>query len=133
MRTAKWGFPLAAVFALLPMSGASAQDADLPEGVTAAMVEEGGEIFAGSGMCATCHGTDGEGTPIGPNLSDDEWLNIDGAYEAIVELVTNGVPEPQEHPTPMLPKGGSQITDEQVRAVAAYVWTLSRGASSDDN
>ena len=27
----------------------------------------------------------------------------------------------------MPPKGGSAITDDQVKAVAAYVWTLSHG------
>lgn len=131
-RTAKWGFPLAAIFALLPLSSASAQQEDLPEGVTTVMVEAGQEVFAGPGVCATCHGMSGEGTPLAPNLTDEEWLNIDGTYEAIVEVVNNGVSEPQEHPTPMLPKGGSEITEEQVRAVAAYVWTLSNGASNDD-
>ena len=104
-----------------------AMDMDLPEGVTAAMVAEGRGLFTGAGVCHACHGPDATGTQLAPDLTDDEWLNIDGSYEAIVNTVMNGVPEPREHPAPMQPRGGSQITDAQVRAVAAYVWSLSHG------
>jgi mono/diheme cytochrome c family protein len=38
--------------------------------------------------------------------------------------VTNGVPQPKEHPAPMPPKGGAQLSDDQVKAVAAYVYSL---------
>lgn len=102
--------------------------ADLPEGVTPEMVAAGQQIFTGPGLCYTCHGTDGTGTQLGPNLTDDEWLNIDGSYEQIVQNITTGVPQPQQFPAPMPPKGGSSITDEQVREVAAYVYTLSHGS-----
>ena len=67
------------------------------------------------------------GGPLAPDLTDDVWLNIDGSYESIVQNIMTGVPEPKEHPGLMLPKGGAPITDEQVRAVGAYVWTLSNG------
>jgi mono/diheme cytochrome c family protein len=105
----------------------AAMDMDLPEGVTAAMVAEGEAIFGGQGICFTCHMAGGVGGPLAPNLTDDEWLNVDGSYESIVQNIMTGVPEPIEHPGIMLPKGGAAITDEQVRAVAAYVWTLSNG------
>lgn len=105
---------------------AAAMDMELPEGVTPEMVASGEAIFTGQGICYTCHLTGGVGGPLAPNLTDDEWINTDGSYEGIVEVVTNGVPEPVEHPGIMLPKGGSSITDEQVQAVSAYVWTLSR-------
>ncbi len=100
---------------------------DLPEGVTAAMVSEGEAVYTGAGICFTCHLEGGVGGPLAPNLTDDEWLNIDGSYESIVENIITGVPEPKEYPGLMLPKGGTAITDEQVRAAAAYVWTLSNG------
>jgi len=100
---------------------------DLPEGVTAAMVAEGQTIFTSAGICFTCHMEGGVGGPLAPNLTDEEWLNIDGSYESIVSNIMTGVPEPKEHPGLMLPKGGTNITDEQVQAVAAYVWTLSQG------
>jgi len=105
---------------------AAAMDMELPEGVTPEMVASGEAIFTGQGICYTCHLTGGVGGPLAPNLTDDEWINTDGSYEGIVQVVTNGVPEPVEHPGIMLPKGGSSITDEQVQAVSAYVWTLSR-------
>lgn len=101
---------------------------ELPEGVTPQMVEKGGELFAGRGICFSCHGPDGKGGPLAPDLTDGEWIHIDGSYQAIVTLVTAGVPQPKVHPAPMPPKGGSAITDEEVKAVAAYVWTLSHKA-----
>jgi mono/diheme cytochrome c family protein len=104
-----------------------AADMELPEGVTAAMVAEGETIFTGEGLCFTCHMQGGVGGPLAPDLTDDTWTNIDGSYESIVQNVIAGVLEPKEFVSPMLPRGGSSISDEQVRAVAAYVWTLSNG------
>jgi mono/diheme cytochrome c family protein len=100
---------------------------ELPEGVTAEMVAEGRSLFTGEGICYTCHGMDGEGGPLAPNLQDPEWIWSDGSYDQIVRQVMVGIPEPEQFPGIMLPKGGTAITDEQVQAVAAYVWTLSNG------
>ena len=111
-----------------PAATEAAASMNLPEGVTAAMVAEGETIFTGAGICFTCHMQGGVGGPLAPDLTDDEWINIDGSYESIVQNVITGVPEPVEHPGIMLPKGGTNITDDQVRAVAAYVWTLSNGS-----
>ncbi len=97
----------------------------LPEGVTVAMVEEGRDLFSGGGICHTCH-LDGTGGPLAPDLTDDEWINVDGEYLSIVELVKNGVAEPLEHPGAMLPRAGMPLTDAQVEAVAAYAYMLSR-------
>ena len=101
---------------------------ELPEGVTPAMVETGAELFAGRGICFSCHGADGSGGPLAPDLTAGEWLHVDGTYESLVTIITSGVPQPKSHPAPMPPKGGSAITDEEVKAVAAYVWTLSHKA-----
>lgn len=98
----------------------------LPEGVTAAMVEEGRKLFTGAGICYTCHTPEGTGGPLAPDLTDDTWINVDGAYESIVELVKTGVPQPLEHPGAMLPRAGMPLTDAQVEAVAAYAYMLSR-------
>ncbi|MGH7444305.1 MAG: c-type cytochrome [Longimicrobiales bacterium] len=105
---------------------ADAAQVPLPEGVTAAMVTAGEQVFTGPGFCFTCHGQGGAGSPLAPPLNDNEWLHIDGAYEAIVETVRTGVPEPMQFPTPMPPMGGAQLSDDQIRAVAAYVYTISR-------
>ena len=111
-----------------PAATEMASSMDLPEGVTAAMVAEGEALFMGTGICWSCHMEGGVGGPNAPNLTDDEWLNIDGSYESIVSNIMTGVPEPKEYPGLMLPKGGSAISDAEVQAVAAYVWSLSQGS-----
>ena len=110
-----------------PAASETASSMELPEGVTPAMVAEGETLFMGAGICFTCHIEGGVGGPNAPNLTDQEWLNIDGSFESIVSNIMTGVPVPKEYPGLMLPKGGAPITDEQVRAVGAYVWTLSQG------
>jgi mono/diheme cytochrome c family protein len=101
---------------------------ELPEGVTAAMVEEGKGIYGGAGICMSCHGATGEGIPsLGADLTDDEWLHVDGSYESIVSNIMKGVTAQESSSgVPMPAKGGTAITDDQVKAVAAYVWTLSK-------
>lgn len=100
----------------------------LPDGVTQEMVTQGQAIFTGAGACTACHGPDATGTPLAPNLTDSTWLNLqNGTYDEIVNLIMTGVPQPKEAPAPMMPKGGSTITDEQVRQVAAYVYSISHG------
>jgi cbb3-type cytochrome c oxidase subunit III len=107
---------------------ADAMPQELPEGVTPAMVEEGKGIFSGAGICMSCHGPNGEGIEgLGANLTDDEWLHSDGEYESIVQSIMDGVTAQESSSgVPMPAKGGTAISDEQVRAVAAYVWTLSK-------
>ena len=103
-----------------------ASDVELPEGVTAAMVARGKTIFEGPGTCFACHGATGEGTPIAPNLTDDEWLHVDGSYEQLLNLIDTGVQETKEFPGLMMPRGGSGMSDEDLRAVTAYAWSISR-------
>ncbi len=100
---------------------------ELPDGVTAAMVDEGKQIYSGAGICFTCHGQAGEGMPnLGANLTDGDWLHSDGSYEGIVATITEGVTaQKSTSGSPMVARGGTNLPDEQVRAVAAYVWTLS--------
>ena len=98
----------------------------LPEGVTVEMVEEGRELFFGGGICYTCHLMDAKGGPLAPDLTDDAWLNVDGEYLSIVELIITGVAQPVEHIGAMLPRAGMVLTDEQVEALAAYAYMLSR-------
>lgn len=101
---------------------------ELPEGVTMAMVEEGEALYGGAGICMTCHAPDGSGVPnLGADLTDDEWTHSDGGYEEIVVSIMEGVTaDASTSGVPMPAKGGTSITDDQVRAVAAYVWTLSK-------
>jgi mono/diheme cytochrome c family protein len=104
--------------------------AALPEGVTQEMVTAGQQIFTTSGNCFTCHGQDGSGTPLAPNLRDQTWLNVQtGSFDEIVNVINTGVNPPKDpaHAAPMPPKGGAALTDEQVRQVAAYVYSISHG------
>jgi mono/diheme cytochrome c family protein len=120
---------LALVLVVTGFSATNTAAQELPEGVTQAMVDEGKTIFAGAGLCAACHGPEAKGL-VGPDLTDAEWFFGEGEYTQIVERIKAGV-GPGEAKNPMgaiMPaRGGSGITDEQVSAVAAYVWTLSHG------
>ena len=103
----------------------AAQGADsLPAGVTAEMVAKGKKVFGGAGLCMACHGPAGKGL-TGPDLTDATWLHFDGSYQAIVKVVTGGIDDKQSKTGVIMPpKGGSSISDDEVQAVAAYVWTL---------
>jgi len=105
---------------------AAAQDAKLPAGVTPAMITKGKTIFTSSGLCFACHGMDAKGV-VGPSLVDPTWVHGKGTYPEIVQIVTTGIAADQAKlgKGPMPPKGGSQISEDDVKAVAAYVWSLS--------
>ena len=117
---------LVAALALLGAGPAVAQEeAAAPAGVTPAAIAKGDSIYHKDGLCYACHGTNAEGA-VGPNLTDAEWLHGDGSFDMIVATVTSGVPaEKARKGIAMPPKGGSSITDDQVKAVAAYVYSLS--------
>lgn len=106
-----------------PVSGAP------PAGATVAMLSEGDSIFHGQkagGLCFTCHGVDARGGPLAPNLTDTTWLTGDGSYAFIQKRVTEGMPTPTApYTAPMLPMGGAQLTPDQIKAVAAYVYSIS--------
>jgi mono/diheme cytochrome c family protein len=99
----------------------------VPGEITDAMIEEGRTLYVGAGLCAACHGPSGGGIPnLGANLTDDEWLHGDGSYESIVERIMTGVTADESSSGTVMPaKGGSALTDAQVGAVAAYVYSLS--------
>ncbi len=115
----------AAAAAAPAAEAAPAMSADLPDGVTMAMVNEGRDLFNGSGTCFACHGQDGAGSTLGPAFNDDEWLNADGSYQSIIDVINNGVDQPVQYPGVMLAKAGMSLTDEQVAGLAAYVYSLS--------
>jgi len=115
-----------AVLGALAVAGTSSAAAQsLPPGVTQAMVDKGKEVYLKQGLCYACHGQDAKGL-VGPNLTDDVWLHSKGSYEDIVKSVLEGVTKEQSKSgVPMPPKGGSAISEDDAKAVAAYVYTLS--------
>ncbi len=112
-----------------PDAGAApVRNLSVPKGATREMVALGGRIYhgqVGGATCMACHGADGEGSPLGPNLTDKKWLWSDGSYRGIAKTITDGVMHPKEYRSPMPPRGGAQLTEEQIDALAAYVWALS--------
>lgn len=109
-----------------PDAGAAALP--VPPGATQDMVELGDRIFHGqvaSGICTACHGPNGKGTPLGPDLTKNKWLWSDGSWAGITKTINDGVLQPKQYRSPMPPKGGSQLTPDQTKAVAAYVWAIS--------
>jgi mono/diheme cytochrome c family protein len=104
-------------------------EASTPAGAGASyspeLVAKGDALFHGSGNCYACHGSKGEGL-VGPNLTDAEWIHSKGSYDEIVAQINRGVPkEESKSGIVMPPKGGATLSDDDVKAVAAYVYSLS--------
>lgn len=110
-----------------PQATAEAPAAGAP---SSALIAQGEAVFHGPGMCYACHGSKGEGL-VGPNLTDSEWIHSKGTLEEIEAQINHGVPkEESKSGIPMPPKGGSTISDEDVKACAAYVHSLSQKSGS---
>ncbi len=95
-----------------------------PDGVTLESISEGRILFNARATCSACHGANGKGGQLAPSLADDVWLNSDGTYAGIIEVIETGVLEPKEYPGLMLPRGGLGLSDEEVSSLAAFIWSL---------
>jgi mono/diheme cytochrome c family protein len=116
-----------------PSSSSSAARAAAPAAkpFTAAMVAEGDTLFHAR-SCKNCHGMDAKGAANGPNLTTATHMHVNGSYESFVHIITTGVPadsiKDPSHRIPMAPRGGARpapLTDDQIKAIAAYVYSLS--------
>jgi len=106
----------------------SAAALPVPAGATQAMVALGNRIYHGQvaeATCTACHGANGAGTPLGPDLTKNKWLWSDGSWAGITKSIADGVLQPRQYRSPMPAMGGSQLTPDQASAVGAYVWALS--------
>ena len=115
------------LLALLAAAPGAAQAAPRarPEGVTDSSIAWGRQLFHGSANCAECHGRDARGTDDGPALTGALWLHGPGTYAWLVEQIKRGIPAHRTWTgTPMPMRGWSNMPDEDVRAVAAYVWSI---------
>lgn len=96
------------------------------------LVAQGQQLFNGQGICFTCHGMNGTGGQLAPDLTDGEWLWIDPAAgdmeTQIATLIETGVAQPKQFPSPMPPMAGVQLSKDQIRALAAYVASLSKAS-----
>gem|GEM_PF-1628510 len=98
-----------------------------PPGVTAQTVAQGERLYRT--ICVACHGGAGVGSPLGPALNDQDWIHISGEFAEIVRITTEGVPKPHQYPAPMPRMGGGNYTPEELHALGAYVYALSRGTA----
>lgn len=67
--------------------------------------------------CVTCHGAEGQGI-IGPNLTDEYWVNGKGTPEDIFHVIKTGVPE----------KGmiawESTLSDQDIAKITSYIKSI---------
>ncbi|HET6308576.1 MAG TPA: PQQ-dependent sugar dehydrogenase [Rhodopila sp.] len=104
----------------------------VPPGGSPEQVALGERIFHGQtdgGTCSGCHGSDAKGSMTGSDLAGGKFIWSDGSVAGIIKTIDSGVPQPKEHTGAMPPKGGAQLSQTDVTAVADYVWAIShRGA-----
>lgn len=113
--------------ALLAPAAVSAQanPEPRPAGVTDSAIVWGKALFHGSANCAACHGVEGSGTSDGPALTGALWLHGPGTYEWLADQIRRGIPAHGSLSGLAMPmRGWSMMNDDDVRAVAAYVWSI---------
>lgn len=49
-------------------------------------------------------------------------------YEKDVEIIANGIPQPKQYPINMPAMGGVELPDADIRSLAAFVFSLSKGS-----
>jgi len=97
-----------------------------PSGVTDSAIAWGESLFRGPANCSRCHGDRGRGTGYGPDLADAIWWHGPGTFEWLVREVTHGIPEQLTVTGGLMPaRGWAPMNEDDVRAVAAYVWAIS--------
>ncbi len=94
------------------------------EGLMRIVRSTGRQLFGDN--CAACHGSDGRGRVNYPDLTDDDWL-WGGGPELIEQTMRVGINT--QHPDSriaQMPSFGrdEMLEREQVRSVAAYVYSL---------
>ena len=101
----------------------------VPAAVSPANIAMGDSLF-NNGSCQRCHGKGGIGGTNGPVLDGKKWVQLTtGSFDEIVGIITTGVPvEKIKDPTrrnAMRARGGPMnLTDPQIQALAAYIYTL---------
>jgi cytochrome c oxidase cbb3-type subunit III len=95
---------------------ASLSTADLNWLTDETSLNEGKTIYSEM-SCFACHGMNGEGNAIGPNLTDEYFIH--GCdFESVFNIIKNGVPA----------KGMTafkgQISDEKIQKVSSFVHSL---------
>ena len=78
-------------------------------------VAAGKKIFTGT--CFPCHGSNGEGNAVGPNLTDKYWLH-GGSLSEVFHTITVGVPDKG------MQAWGKTFSPADVRNLASFILSL---------
>ncbi|NOR88292.1 MAG: c-type cytochrome [Bacteroidales bacterium] len=95
--------------------------ADAPPAATTASTNPD-DIAAGMALytgkaCFACHGMNGEGNAIGPNLTDNAWIN--GCdFTDVIKVIRNGVPAKGMTPYK------DQLNQQQTEQISSYILSL---------
>jgi mono/diheme cytochrome c family protein len=92
----------------------------MPKGLTNERAALGNRVFHGKvadGTCGGCHGADGKGSPVAPDLTAGKWLWSDGSLRRLETMIRNGVPESKAHPGAMPPIAVSSFLQADLDAV----------------
>jgi mono/diheme cytochrome c family protein len=100
----------------------------LPKGMTLDMIQQGDSLFRGKGGCISCHGPDGGGMPASGSGITSGLHFVPTEWNAIDSLIRVGIPEAVTRTPVAMPPRGAQtnLTDDESRRVAAYVWAISQ-------
>ena len=86
------------------------------------VLTDAGDLEAGKNLfttnCVACHLTDGGGS-IGPNLTDDYWINGDGSVVEVFKVVKYG-----GRPAKGMLPWKDQMSPKQMQQVSSYVMSL---------
>ena len=78
-------------------------------------IAEGKKIFAGT--CFPCHGANGEGNAVGPNLTDKYWLH-GGSLGEVFKTINTGVPDKG------MQAWGKTFSPADIRNISSFVLSL---------
>ncbi len=73
--------------------------------------------------CAACHGANGEGNAIGPNLTDEYWIT-GNTPKTVYQTIKNGTPNGMT--------AFSSIPDEQILGLASYILNKLKGSNPEN-
>ncbi|MDC5696714.1 c-type cytochrome [Intrasporangium calvum] len=98
------------------------KDANASAAAPTASVEEGKTLFLGN--CASCHGTNAQGTASGPSLV--------GVGAAAVDFQVGTGRMPMAQPAVQAPRNAVKFDEDEIASLAAYVASLGPGPGVPD-
>ena len=143
----KWvatGVALAGALLLMPTVGQGAfgglgdgaavevaSSQERPAAATPENIAMGKEVYT-TAKCVTCHAAEGKGkSGMTTDMTNGEWKFAEGgSFDALVKVIKEGLTKAETGGPVAMPTAASKnLTDEQVTALAAYVWSLNHPAS----